>query len=288
MAHSGFLNVNKPSGVTSRWVVDQVQRLVRPGKVGHAGTLDPLATGVLVVAIGQATRLIEYVQQSCKTYRGTFLLGRTSDTEDVEGHVQMLDNPPMPTVDEIESVAATMIGEIQQRPPVYSAIKVAGERSYDLARAGKAVELAVRPVTVHSLRVVDYSYPALTIHVECGAGTYIRTLGRELAERCGTSAVMSGLARTAVGAFSIDDALDPNALSVESIAATMRPPVVAITHLPRLTVSTNEAARLRNGQRLLLQSVAEASQFAALDETGDLIAILERVDEELQPVKVFQ
>src|SRR5262249_42548838 len=126
----GLLNINKPRGKTSRWVVDQVKRIVRPAKVGHAGTLDPLATGVLVVAVGPATRLVEYVQQARKQYRAEFLLGRTSDTEDIEGQVTELVDSRMPSRDEIEFAAARFVGEIQQRPPAFSAIKVSGKRAY--------------------------------------------------------------------------------------------------------------------------------------------------------------
>src|SRR5580692_3948023 len=133
---SGLLNVLKPGGMTSRAVVDRVQRLVRPAKAGHAGTLDPLATGVLVVGIGFGTRLIEYVQRMPKRYRGTFLFGRQSPTEDVEGEIELLVDPPIPSRAAIEQAALLLTGEILQRPPSFSALKVAGQRAYDLARAG--------------------------------------------------------------------------------------------------------------------------------------------------------
>src|SRR5437868_5550844 len=136
-----LLNVNKPAGITSRDVVNRLQRLVRPAKVGHAGTLDPLATGVLVVCLGQATRLIEYVQQMPKTYHGTFLLGRESDTEDIEGDVKELPNAPRPSRAEIDAALPQFVGRIEQRPPAYSALKVGGERAYDKARRGEAVVL---------------------------------------------------------------------------------------------------------------------------------------------------
>ena len=139
------MNLKKSGGVTSRDVVNVVQRLVRPLKAGHAGTLDPLATGVLVICVGAGTRLIEYVQRMPKTYVGTFLLGRESDTEDVEGQVVELADPPRPTLDQITDAAAKLTGEIIQRPPAYSALKVAGRRAYELARKGKPVELKSAP-----------------------------------------------------------------------------------------------------------------------------------------------
>ncbi len=151
--YCGLLNLNKSSGMTSRRAVDIVQRLVRPAKAGHAGTLDPLASGVLVVCVGAATRLIEYVQQMPKHYTGTFLLGRHSPTEDIEGEVTLLDNPPVPSLDAILAAACTLTGTIQQRPPDFSALKVQGRRAYDLARRGETVDLQPRTIVVHSIAV---------------------------------------------------------------------------------------------------------------------------------------
>jgi tRNA pseudouridine55 synthase len=288
VAYFGFLNINKPSGVTSRWVVDRVQRLVRPDKAGHAGTLDPLATGVLVVAVGQATRLIEYVQRMNKRYRGTFLLGRSSDTEDIEGTISELPDPPIPTLAVIQSTAAGMIGEIQQRPPAYSAIKVAGQRSYDLARAGKQVELATRPVQIHSIEVVEYAYPQLVLDVECGGGTYVRTLGRDLAERCGTSAVMSALTRTAVGEFTMADAITIDSLTQDLIVANLLSPLKALGGLPSMLVNEQDAYRLANGLAIAGPDARVEKEVTAIDTDGNLIAVLERSDKILRPMRVFR
>ena len=197
----GFLNLNKPAGVTSRDVVNQVQRLVRPEKVGHAGTLDPLATGVLVVCVGRATRLTEYVQRMPKHYSATFLFGRQSDTEDIDGQVIELADPPQPKRDQIEATLPKFLGEIQQVPPAYSALKVEGRRAYDLARRGEDVQLAARPVVIYELRIVAYEYPELRLDIVCGSGTYVRSLGRNIARTVGTQAVMSALVRTAIGNF---------------------------------------------------------------------------------------
>ena len=211
----GFFNVNKPTGQTSRWVVDQIQRIVRPAKVGHAGTLDPLATGVLVVAVGSATRLIDYVQQMPKRYRANFLLGCTSPTEDVDGEVVPLENPMVPTRVEIEAAIPAFLGEILQSPPAFSALKVGGRRAYSLARAGQAVELKPRSVSIHRLNVLGYEYPRLQLEIECSSGTYVRSLGRDLAEQLGTGAVMSALVRTAIGSFRVEDSIDVS--EVESV-----------------------------------------------------------------------
>ncbi len=220
----GLLNLNKPSGITSRRVVDRVQRLVKPAKVGHAGTLDPLACGVLVIGVGQATRLVEYVQERPKRYRGTFLLGRSSTTEDIEGEITELPNAVPPTREALERAAAELTGEVDQRPPAFSAIKVGGRRAYDLARAGQQVDLAPRRVRIDRLQIVRYVYPELELEIECSGGTYVRSLGRDLAERAGTAAVMSALQRTAIGCFLLTDAVEPDALTKENLGMHLLSP----------------------------------------------------------------
>src|SRR5438034_4937061 len=155
----GLLNVDKPAGWTSRDVVNRVQQLVRPHKVGHAGTLDPLATGVLVIALGPATRLIEYVQRMPKSYQGSFLLGRTSDTEDTQGTVVELPTASIPAKEDILAAIPKFVGTIEQRPPAYSALKIAGQPAYKLARRGESVELVPRRVEIYSIEFVRYEYP---------------------------------------------------------------------------------------------------------------------------------
>jgi len=287
----GILNLNKPAGVTSRRVVDDVQRLVRPAKVGHAGTLDPLATGVLVVCTGAATRLIEYVQQMPKSYTGTFLLGRQSPTEDVDGEVTELDSPPVPSRQEIETAVQAFVGQIEQRPPAFSALKVGGRRAYDLARRGKSVELRSRPVTIHRIEVAQYDYPTLTLHVECGSGTYIRSLGRDLAESLGTAAVMSGLVRTAIGRFRLEGAIDPSRLTEGNWTDFLLSPLCAVDALPRVELTSGEIARIRSGQDISRKeslSPSPRTQRAAVDTSGRLVAILQpRGADRLGPVRNF-
>jgi len=272
---AGFLVIDKPSGMTSRRAVDLVAKLVRPAKTGHAGTLDPLARGVLVVAIGQATRLIEYVQAMPKSYTATFLLGRSSTTEDIEGEVTELD-APVPSRSQIEQAAAGMIGEILQRPPAYSAIKVAGRRAYKLARAGQQVELAARPIQIHAIEVLDFAYPRLDLRVECGSGTYVRSLGRDLAEAAGTGAVMSSLVRTAIGGFNLEHAVDPTSLTRDSLQQHLLPGVLAIRgQMGEQSVDEPEIAQLRNGLSIEIGQVTDSS-IAALDRRGELVAVLAR------------
>ena len=187
----GFLCINKSPGATSRDAVNAIQRLVRPSKVGHAGTLDPLATGVLVIAVGHATRLIRFVQQMPKTYIGTFELGKTSDTEDITGEVVSHDIEPPPTIDAIQQAISPLLGNIMQRPPAYSALKVDGKRAYSLAREGKHVKLEPRPIVVHEIELIRYEFPILELRIVCGSGTYVRSLGRDLGESLGCGAVMT-------------------------------------------------------------------------------------------------
>lgn len=270
----GFLNLNKPQGVTSRDVVNQVQRLVRPAKAGHAGTLDPLATGVLVVALGPATRLIEYVQQAGKSYRGVFLLGRSSDTEDVEGNVTELPDAPQPSRADIERVLPQFIGRIKQRPPAYSALKVRGRRAYDLARAGQSVSLPARTVEIYELSLREYDYPQMTLEVACGAGTYIRSLGRDIAEALGTAAVMSALVRTSSGSFRLEDACDVNTLSQDNLRERLHSPFEAVSHLPRVTLDEDAIERLACGMSVSLPNPLTVNEVAVADRQGRLRAIV--------------
>jgi tRNA pseudouridine55 synthase len=283
----GFLNLDKPAGLTSRDVVNRVERIVRPLKAGHAGTLDPLATGVLVVAIGQATRLIEYVQRMPKTYRGTFLLGYTSDTEDIEGTVVALPSALQPSLAELQAVLPRFVGTIEQRPPAYSALKVGGRRSYDLARRGQAVELAPRPVVIHAINLVRYEYPALELVVQCGSGTYLRSLGRDIARAVGSDAVMSALRREAIGPFLAEAALGCDELSPDRIAAALQPAALAVRGLTQIRVTPQEQARLLRGQPLPDRRELPAGEAAAVDGAGTLVAVLRVGARGLEPTKCF-
>jgi tRNA pseudouridine55 synthase len=285
----GLLNMNKPSGVTSRWVVDQVQRLARPKKVGHAGTLDPLASGVLVVCVGAATRLIEYVQQMRKSYTATFLLGRHSPTEDVEGAVTLLENPPIPSLAQIVAEARALTGTILQRPPDFSALKVEGRRAYDLARRGQSVALEPRNVEVYAIDVECYAYPELRLRIDCGSGTYVRSLGRDLAEKMGTASVMSALVRTAIGNFRLADAVAPKDLTPDSWTQCLLSPSRAVETLSQVRLSEAEVLKVRLGQTIARPDLLAASgEIAALAPEGDLVAILTpRSPGMLRPLRVM-
>jgi tRNA pseudouridine55 synthase len=264
-----------------------VQKLVRPEKVGHAGTLDPLATGVLVVAIGGATRLVEYVQQQPKKYLATFLLGRHSDTEDVEGQVVALADPPQPSREQLEAALPQFTGEIDQVPPAFSALKVAGQRAYALARRGEEVQLAARRVTIFGLRVIDFAYPALRLDIECSSGTYVRSLGRDLARAMGTEAVMSALVRTAICPFVLADAISADGLTSESITKQLHPAGAAVRHLLRVELDHGEVTELLHGRPLRRPGPVVPGEIAAFDLAGELVAILAPRDGKLWPTRVF-
>lgn len=292
MTLSGLINLNKPTGMTSREAVDRVKRWVRPAKTGHAGTLDPLASGVLVVAVGAATRLIEYVQAMPKRYTGTFLFGRESNTEDIEGEVRLLNGTPVPNVIDLRQAVARLTGAIEQRPPAFSALKVQGKRAYDLARAGQRVELAPRIITIHRLDVVRYEYPELVLDVECSSGTYIRSLGRDLAEAVGTAAVMANLVRTRIGSFPLEEAWRPEDLAAHRTGEWLLSPRRAVESLPVVELTDEQIDRLARGMPVLLAAgdgLSIRNEAAAIDGAGRLVAIVEvRADGQLWPVRNFR
>ena len=278
----GFLCINKSPNVTSRDSVNAIQRLVRPCKVGHAGTLVPMATGVLVVAIGCATRLIQFVQQMPKTYLGTFELGKTSDTEDITGQVvaRVVDLPP--TLEEVTQATQPLVGRIMQQPPVYSALKVKGERAYSLSRQGKHVALEPRPVFIHEIEIVRYEFPILQLRIVCGSGTYVRSIGRDIGEALGCGAVMSGLVRTAIGSFLLDESFRAEDVTTATqMESRLRPLGQAVSHLPRVVVDSRQIKALSFGQKLPLD--ASDNQLAAFDEHQTLVAVLTRSDDSYRP-----
>jgi len=284
----GLLNLNKPPGITSRAAVNRVQQCTGRIKIGHAGTLDPLASGVLMICLGPATRLVDYVQRMPKRYRGRFLLGRVSDTEDIDGQVRELPNAPQPAREQLESVLPSFVGRILQRPPAYSAVKVGGRRAYRLAREGTAVDLPTRPVEVYQISLSRYCYPEFTLEIACGAGTYVRSLGRDIAIRLGTGAVMAELARTAIGDFRLEQAIRLDELSAESLPERLLPAVSAVAHLPQVCLSAGQRERLLKGLTIENQWCVCGGEIAAVDTTGRLCALLApTVGDRLRPARNF-
>jgi tRNA pseudouridine55 synthase len=276
----GLLVIDKPGGITSRAVVDRAQTWFPPGtRIGHTGTLDPLATGVLVLCAGSATRLVEYVQRMEKTYRATLTLGARSDTDDADGVVLPVDGVSPPGRSEVAVALARFVGEIEQIPPFYSAANIAGRRAYALARKGRQVVLAARRVRIHALEVISYRYPRLDLEVRCGKGTYIRALARDLGKILGCGALVQTLRRTRVGPFGVETGVS---LECEPAIALTRllPKELALADLPQLHFSAEENQRLRHGQRIPRGDRCFAEEEAgAIDQDGALIGIVRLGDE---------
>lgn len=268
--------------------MDRVQRVIGPYKVGHAGTLDPMATGVLVIAVGSATRLTPYVQRMKKQYLATFLLGQRSDTDDCLGQVEMLANPPKPSRLELERVLPEFVGLQQQTPPRYSAVKLRGRPAYELARRGAVVELAAKPITIYELQIVSYAYPELVVNVTCGSGTYIRSLGRDLAARWNTCAVTAALTRLAIGPFLLEQAILVRDLDKDTIAAHLLSPLMALEGMTIMELNDAQIARIGHGLAIDSRLAQEAEEVAAVDCHGRLMALLQpRGEGMLGPVRNF-
>lgn len=271
----GFLNINKAPGLTSRAVVNAVQKLVRPAKVGHAGTLDPLATGVLVVCIGPATRLADLVQGQAKSYVGDFRLGVESDTEDVEGELQPVAGASEVSEEQIRSELPNFRGKIEQFPPKFSALKVGGVRAYDLARQGKPVDLKPRSIEIYSLDLLDVDYPNMRLQVRCGSGTYIRSLGRDIGRSVGSGAIMTALVRTEIGQFKLADALPSTEIDRDTIRKHLIAPQLGLPSMTHVTVSDDQAAGFLNGVALEVAPQVRGRSIAAIDQHGRLQAVMQ-------------
>ncbi len=288
----GILNIDKPPDITSRRVVDRVAKLVRPEKAGHAGTLDPLATGVLVVCVGKATRLIETIQDQSKSYHATFLLGRQSDTDDVTGTVTDVPTAREVMREEIERHLPTFVGRIEQVPPSFSAVHIAGRRAYERARAGQTVELTPRTVEVFRLAITRYEYPELELDIDCGSGTYIRSIGRDLGQALGCGAVMSALVRTRVGPYRIENAIALDQLTRDALDAALLDPATAVAGLSHRVATADEIELIRAGRAIPLgdlERAGDSHSVAIADGAGALLA-LGRCDAEtnsLRPYRVF-
>jgi len=292
----GILNIDKPQGWTSHDVVAWVRRLLRVKRVGHAGTLDPLATGVLLVCVGQATRLSEYVMASDKSYRAQVQLGTSTDTYDLDGDVvQVRPLPEGLDLENIREALAAFQGDLMQTPPVYSAIKQGGVALHRLARRGEAVQPQARPVHIHHIELVDWSPPVVTVNVTCSPGTYIRSLAHDLGEALGCGGTLASLRRTRSGAFSVDTALAPDdiaeAFRSGSLNEHLKPMTAALTSLTPVEVTEADAARLRTGGPIPHSSDQPPTSTTAyaIDASGGVVAILRYASEQNDwwPDKVF-
>ena len=297
---SGWIVLDKPLGLGSTPAVAKVRRLYNAQKAGHAGTLDPLATGVLPIALGEATKTVPYLVDADKTYRFTIQWGVTTASYDAEGAVTATSDV-RPTRDQVEAALPRFTGEIEQVPPVFSAIKVDGERAYDLARAGEDVELAARTVTIHDLRVLAQpDADHVELEMRCGKGTYVRALARDLAETLGACGHVSALRRTRVGPFGEDRAIALEFLEdlVHKAGGLeeLLPVETALDDIPGLAVTQEDAFRLSQGRGIVLLPrqvetvkalLKGASRTVLASHGNQAVAICEMRAGQLSPVRVF-
>ncbi len=273
---NGLLNVHKPRGITSHDVVNAVRRLAGMRRVGHAGTLDPAAEGVLVLLLGAATRLSQYVMGAEKTYRAVLKLGETTTTYDAEGEITAR-RPPAVTREAIAAALADFRGPLMQVPPMYSAIKQRGKKLYELARQGREVPRPPRPVTIYHLELLAWNEPHLTLEVTCSAGTYIRSLAHDLGQVLGCGAHLASLIRTASGSFLLSEAHPLEELrhlaERGQLERALLPPQAALYALPAVTLTPQQARAVRHGQTVTL-AVPPADALQALDAEGRLLAVL--------------
>lgn len=287
----GLLLIDKPAGMTSHDVVARLRRLARTRKIGHTGTLDPDATGLLPLTIGACTKLAQYLILDAKAYSFTARFGAATTTDDAAGEVIATGPTDHLSAEVIEAALAPFRGDIMQRPPRFSAIRVDGRRAYDMAREGVDFELDARPVRVDTLRLDSFASPDAEMFMACGSGTYVRSIVRDLGQSLGTAAHATRIHRVTVGSFTIDQAtplatletLDP-----EQIAALLLTPAQMVASLPSRTLTPDEVAAVRQGKALSPQHVyAPDTQLALLDTTGALIAIAEATDTAVRPRRVL-
>lgn len=273
---NGVLIIDKPRGPTSFEVVRRVRQLLKVDKVGHTGTLDPMATGVLPLCLGDATRVAGFITEGDKAYEATVRFGAETDTLDAEGKV--VRTAPVPALDAamLEAALARFRGTILQTPPMYSAVKVGGKRLYELARAGEEVERKPREVTVHELVLCDFGADVVRLSVRASKGFFVRSLAQELGRALGTVAHLQALRRTASGPFGLDRALPLEKLTVEEARAHLLPISSALSQVPALEVSAKDAARVRHGVPLEVpSSVTPGGPMRVMGPDGEVLAIAE-------------
>lgn len=300
----GWINLDKPLGLSSTQAMAKVRRALNAQKAGHAGTLDPLASGILPIALGEATKTIPYIQDGMKTYEFTVSWGEQRSTDDSEGDV-IASSDVRPSLEQIKSALPAFIGEIEQIPPKFSAIKIDGERAYDLARDGEDFEIKAREVYIESVELVEARENEADLVMSCGKGTYVRALARDLALKLGTYGFVSALRRTRVGPFNAQEALTLEKLlaKIEELgdsAATLDallPLETALDDIPAFAIKEDEAVRIRNGNEITLISKPDFERLAKAgieneDESlatykGKALALVYRDGPKLKPFRVF-
>jgi tRNA pseudouridine55 synthase len=277
----GVLLVDKPAGLSSHAVVDRVRRALGTRRIGHGGTLDPFATGLLVLLVGRATRLLPYLAHDPKVYRATIRFGTATTTDDATG--EPVTEAPIPAPSVVDAAIAAMTGHLLQRPPAFSAKQVGGVRAYKAARRGRPLTLEPVAVRVHEWRVIGREGPDLDVEISCGPGTYVRALARDLGEAASSAAHLTALRRTRSGAFSIDDARTLDV--IDAGAAELLAPSAAVSHLPAQPLDDLDAQRIVHGQMI---AATVTGPQAALTHEGDLLAVADREDGHWRPRVVLR
>ncbi|MBD2330097.1 tRNA pseudouridine(55) synthase TruB [Alkalinema sp. FACHB-956] len=294
----GFLNLNKPLGMTSHDCISRLRRLLKTKKIGHAGTLDPAADGVLPIAVGRATRLLQFLPTG-KAYCAIVRFGVTTNTDDLEGEILTQQAVPQLTLDGVQAAIPQFIGTMQQIPPAFSAIQVQGQRLYDLARSGKAVDVPMRTVEVSAIELLAWrggEFPEIDLAVACGGGTYIRAIARDLGQAVGTGATLAGLTRTASGGFDLAASvtLETIAQQVEAHEFHLVPPEQVLQHLPVWCLEPELARRWCLGQRIFFPEVTQpiADWVRIHAETGKFLGVSQLETQEdgwlLRPTMVYE
>ena len=291
----GWVFVDKPLGLGSTQAVSLVKRIFNAQKAGHAGTLDPLATGLLAVALGEATKTVPYMMDADKTYTFTVRWGEATSTGDADERGDVIARSEVrPSQDQVEAVLPQFLGQIEQIPPAYSAIKLDGKRAYDLARAGEEVEIEPRRVRIERLTLLECPDPDhADFEVECSKGTYVRSLGRDIALALGTQGHLSALRRTASGGIEVGQAFTPDQLSAaspEELTNHLHPLDVVLRHLPRIELDAGQTARVLHGNPVVLSPTQGGTQYfeeVLLATKGAPLAIARVSGIEAQPVRVF-
>ena len=299
---SGWINLDKPYGMTSTQAIGKVRRALNAQKIGHAGTLDPLATGVLPIALGEATKTINFAQEDIKTYRFTITWGEQRDTDDMEGKV-INTSDDRPTKEQITTLLQKYTGNIEQTPPIYSAIKINGKRAYDLARDGKNPEMKPREVYIENIKLLDTQTNEADFEMTCGKGTYVRSIARDMGNDLECKGYISSLRRTKVGAFTSKDAISLDILTeldyVSARSEYLLPLQIVLDDIPALNLTQKEAANIRNGQALELISkpgferltnigLGKKTSISALATHDNApVALIENLRATIKPVRVF-
>jgi tRNA pseudouridine55 synthase len=291
---SGVLVIDKPVGMTSHDVVQAVRRGTGIRRAGHTGTLDPRASGVLVVLIGPAVRLSEFLTTSEKRYQAVMKFGMTTSTYDTEGAITSQGREYNFEFEDLEKALTKFVGEVEQTPPVYSALKIDGRRAYELARKGEEIEMEPRKITVHSLELLEWEAPEAVIDIHCSSGTYIRSLAHDLGEEMGSGATLINLRRTKNGRFTLRDSVSLRKLE-EAFAngdwyRYLIPAAEALADWYTVELSFDQVDEVRHGHRVpALEPMEPGSLARAISQEGELVALVEYIeeDQEWQPRKVF-